>query len=77
MNVLLGFEVRHLFINAFEFDFGFLSVFLTKLIGMRDSSLDVKNIVKFIFNGHFGFLDIIHELRYALIARNEFFIVNP
>jgi hypothetical protein len=76
VNVLLRFEVRHLFINAFEFNFGFLSVFLTKLIGIRDGSLDVKNVVEFIFDGHFGFLDIIHEFGYALIASNEFFIVD-
>ena len=76
MNVLLRFKVRHLFINALEFDFGFLSVFLTELIGICDGSLDVKNIVELIFDGHFGFLDIIHELRNTLIASNEFFIIN-
>ena len=76
MNVLLRFEVRHLFINAFQFDLGLLSVLLTKLVGIRDSCLNVKNIVQLIFDGHFGFLDVIHEFRYALVAGNQLFVVD-
>ena len=76
MNVLLRFEVRHLFINAFQFDLGFLSVLLTKLVRIRDCILNAKNIVKLVFDGHFCFLDVIHQLRYALITSDQFFIVD-